>query len=95
MLPRISASRRTDLQLTLSHELRLNNFEYFFKKRAREPPHIPITRESYLKLAYMGEPPEELNAEEEMNLPPELRKLKCEPSLTRTRAIGLTTYPLV
>jgi hypothetical protein len=37
---------------------------------------IPITRESYLELAYMGEPPEELSAEEEMNLPPELRKVK-------------------
>jgi hypothetical protein len=38
---------------------------------------IPITRESYLELAYMGEPPEELSAEEEMNLPPEQRKLKA------------------
>jgi hypothetical protein len=37
---------------------------------------MPITRESYLELAHMGEPPEKLSAEEEMNLPPELRKLK-------------------
>ena len=36
---------------------------------------IPITRESYLNLAYMGEPPTELSAEEEQNLPPEVRKL--------------------
>jgi hypothetical protein len=35
---------------------------------------VPITRENYLKLAYMGEPPAELSAEEEMNLPPEVRK---------------------
>jgi hypothetical protein len=37
---------------------------------------IPVTRENYLDFAYMGEPPQELSAEEEMNLPPELRKLK-------------------
>jgi hypothetical protein len=36
---------------------------------------IPISREAYLELAYMGEPPNELSAEEEMNLPLELRKL--------------------
>ena len=36
---------------------------------------IPITRESYLNLAFMGEPPAELSAEEEQNLPPEVRKL--------------------
>jgi hypothetical protein len=37
---------------------------------------IPITRESYLELAYMGEVPEELTAEEEANLPPMLRWMK-------------------
>ena len=37
---------------------------------------IPITRENYLDLAYMGELPKELSAEEEANLPPEVRKLK-------------------
>jgi hypothetical protein len=36
---------------------------------------IPITREHYLNIAYMGEPPEELSAEEEANLPPMLRRL--------------------
>lgn len=34
---------------------------------------IPITRENYLDLAYMGEPPEELSAEEELELPEQLR----------------------
>jgi hypothetical protein len=42
----------------------------------RHHNNIPVTREHYLNLAYMGEPPAELSAEEEMNLPPELRKLK-------------------
>jgi hypothetical protein len=41
---------------------------------------IPETREEYLQLAYMGDPPAELNAEQEANLPlqfqrGELRKL--------------------
>ena len=35
---------------------------------------IPVTRENYLNLAYMGEPPEELSAEEEANLPPMLQR---------------------
>jgi hypothetical protein len=30
---------------------------------------IPMTREDYLDVAYMGTPPEVLDAEEEMNLP--------------------------
>jgi hypothetical protein len=30
---------------------------------------IPMTRENYLDVAYMGTPPEVLDAEEEMNLP--------------------------
>lgn len=34
---------------------------------------IPMTRENYLDLAYMGEPPEELSAEEELELPEQLR----------------------
>ena len=33
---------------------------------------VPITRESYLELAYMGEVPELLDAEAEANLPVEL-----------------------
>jgi hypothetical protein len=37
---------------------------------------IPTTRENYLDLAHMGEPPAELSAEEEANLPPMLRKMK-------------------
>jgi len=35
---------------------------------------IPVTRENYLNLAYMGERPVELSAEEEANLPPMLRR---------------------
>ena len=35
---------------------------------------IPITRENYLNLAYMGEVPEELGAEQEADLPPEIQR---------------------
>jgi hypothetical protein len=35
---------------------------------------IPLTRENYLDLAYMGNPPEVLSAEEEAELPPEIQK---------------------
>jgi hypothetical protein len=35
---------------------------------------IPVTRENYLELAYMGEVPEELGAEVEAELPPEIQK---------------------
>lgn len=34
---------------------------------------IPANRENYLELAYLGEPPEELSAEEELALPEEMR----------------------
>ena len=35
---------------------------------------IPLTRERYLNLAYMGKPPEELGAEEEAMLPEMFRR---------------------
>ena len=35
--------------------------------------HLPLTRENYLNLAYMGEPPAHLSQEEEEGLPPEIR----------------------
>lgn len=35
---------------------------------------IPVTRQSYLNLAYMGKPPEGLSVEEEANLPREVRR---------------------
>ena len=35
---------------------------------------IPITRENYLDLAYMGDVPSPLSAEEEAELPPEIRQ---------------------
>ena len=34
---------------------------------------IPLTRENYLRLAYMGEVPEQLSAEQEADLPVELQ----------------------
>ena len=34
---------------------------------------IPLTRENYLDLAYMGDVPEELSAEEEADLPEEFQ----------------------
>lgn len=37
---------------------------------------IPLTRENYLDLAYMGKPPKELSAEEEMQIPEILREEK-------------------
>lgn len=35
---------------------------------------VPITREDYLTLAYLGQVPEELSAEEESGLPVEVRR---------------------
>jgi hypothetical protein len=35
---------------------------------------VPLTRENYLQLAYLGEPPKELDAEQEAMLPEEIRK---------------------
>jgi hypothetical protein len=34
----------------------------------------PVTRENYLDLAYLGNPPKQLDAEQEAALPEELRK---------------------
>ena len=34
---------------------------------------IPITRENYLDIAYLGAPPDELDAETEADLPVELQ----------------------
>jgi hypothetical protein len=36
--------------------------------------HIPMTRENNLHLAYLGNPPEELSAEEEYSLPEQFQK---------------------
>jgi hypothetical protein len=35
---------------------------------------VPVTRENYLQLAYMGQLPEEWTWEHEMDLPPELQE---------------------
>lgn len=39
---------------------------------------IPMTREDYLEIAYMGNPPAELDAEEEAQLPEQFRKQDVE-----------------
>jgi len=38
-------------------------------KKAR----VPVTRENYLNMAYLGNPPKELEAEQEAELPKELQ----------------------
>jgi hypothetical protein len=35
---------------------------------------MPMTREKYLDLAFMGEPPDELGPEQEAELPPQFRR---------------------
>lgn len=35
---------------------------------------IPLNRQNYLDIAYFGEPPAELSAEEELELPEQFRK---------------------
>jgi hypothetical protein len=57
--PRAASSRRTGLN---SDPVRAA-LKYY---------NIPLTRENYLDLAYLGEK-RELSAEEEANLPPEIR----------------------
>jgi hypothetical protein len=39
-----------------------------------EKHNIPLTRENYLDVAFMGTPPEELDAEEELSLPEMFQK---------------------
>ena len=43
-------------------------------KRLMKKYDIPLTRENYLELAYMGEVPEQLSAEQEADLPIELQR---------------------
>ena len=43
-------------------------------KRLMKKYDIPLTRENYLELAYMGEVPEQLSAEQEADLPVELQR---------------------
>jgi len=38
---------------------------------------IPVTRERYLRLAFLGNLPEDFSPEEEMMLPPRLRRSDC------------------
>ena len=46
---------------------------------------VPVTRQSYLDLAYLGRPPAELSAEEEANIPKSLRKATSKATLTAAR----------
>ena len=39
---------------------------------------LPLTREKYLEFAYLGNPPEELDAEQEAELPREFQKHPVE-----------------
>lgn len=39
---------------------------------------IPLTRENYLIVAYLGNPPEHLGAEEEAEIPEEIQSSKHE-----------------
>jgi hypothetical protein len=39
---------------------------------------IPMTREDYLDVLFMGTPPEHLDAEEEMELPKQFRRVDIE-----------------
>lgn len=39
---------------------------------------IPLTRENYLQIAYLGDPPEELGAEEEAEIPEEIQSSNHE-----------------
>lgn len=43
---------------------------------------VPLTRENYLDFAYLGNPPDELSAEEEAEIPEELQSEEpAEPKL--------------
>lgn len=54
---------------------------------------IPVTRQSYLELAYMGQPPEELSAEEEAEFPPELQRKSEEEEAPRARITYVGSVP--
>lgn len=43
---------------------------------------VPLTRENYLGLAYLGDPPKELDAEQEALLPEEIREKVMTPPET-------------
>src|SRR5579885_1981883 len=51
----------------------------FLKKKMKQDK-IPLTRKNYLELAYFGNPPDELSAEEEAELPEQFRKMSEENS---------------
>lgn len=47
---------------------------------------IPLTRQNYLEIAYMGDPPEKLGAEEEADIPPEISGASGSTSLKPAEA---------
>ncbi len=52
---------------------------------------LPLNRQTYLDLAYMGNPPEDLSAEEEMMLPEQFPQEVNREPLGRTRTSSRTT----
>ena len=57
----------------LSSQARENAMTHHPLMRLMKKYDIPLTRENYLNLAYMGEVPEQLSAEQEADLPVELQ----------------------
>jgi hypothetical protein len=53
----------------MTHDSILHSILHFMHQH-----NIPLTRENYLDVAYMGTPPEHLDAEEEAELPPQFRR---------------------
>jgi hypothetical protein len=49
---------------------------------------IPMTRENYLNLAYLGAPPEVLSGEEEADLPEEFQSAKANSGNAHGEATG-------
>jgi hypothetical protein len=47
----------------------MDHIKEYLKKKNK-----PLTREKYLEIAYLGNPPAELTAEQEAELPKELQK---------------------
>lgn len=50
--------------------------DYVLKKMERD--HIPMTRENYLDIAFMGNPPDPLSAEQEADLPEQFQLQESE-----------------
>jgi hypothetical protein len=60
------------------------------RARLQDKNNIPLTRENYLNLAYLGNPPEELCAEEESMLP-EMFQRHAGEQLERSTVVGTSS----